>query len=292
MANTKSSTQGRNRRRRVVGAANVRAFTPAPRRTVRASRRAYFQLYLPRFSFNPWRTERDWHARRPRFFAGVLLILFALGLYQLFSNPVFYVDSPAFSGNRFLTPTELAQASGIRGWNIFFVDTHEVEAELKRLPAVKDARVTMSLPNHVQAQIVERLPRMVWETRGATYWVDDDGIALPARAALPGLLWLKDDDGAAVRVGDRVNTDAFNAVVSLHNAWQNGPRVFEWSQAHGLALHNEHGWLIYLGDASQMQDKLAALKIVTAQISQAQKTIAFIDLGSGLPYYQEVAAKK
>ncbi len=293
MPNTKASTSSsRSRRRRTVGGVNVRAFTPEPRRTVKASRRTYLELYVPRFTFNPWKSERAWQLGRPKFFAGVFFVLLAIGLYQLFSNSAFYVDNISFAGNQFIMANDLSQASGVQGWNIFFIHTLEVEAALKKLPGVKEARVTVSLPNHVQAQIVERLPRMVWESRGATYWVDDDGVAIPARAALPGLLWLKDADGAPVKLGARVNTDAFNAAVSLHNAWQNGPRVFEWSRAHGLAVHDEHGWLIYLGAASQMPDKLAALKIVTAQILQAKKTVAFIDLGSGLPYYEEVAARQ
>jgi hypothetical protein len=57
-----------------------------------------------------------------------------------------------------------------------------------------------------------------------------------------------------------------------------------------LGAREEHDWMVYFGHASQMADKLAALKIVTAQIVQDKRTINFIDLGNGLPYYQEARA--
>ncbi len=293
MATSKSASNSRPRRRSKVGAApTVRVYTPEPRRKVKASRRAYLQLYMPRFTFNPWHSETAWRASRSKFFATVFFVVLAVALYQLFSNSLFFVDNIAFGGNRFATREELTRASGIQGWNIFFINTGEVEAALKKMPEVKEAHVTLGLPNRVQVQIVERLPRFVWETRGQTYWVDDDGLAVRARTSLPGLLWVKDMDANPVQIGERVNVDAFNAVVSLHNAWPKGPRVFEWSRTHGLAVREDHGWLVYLGNANQMPEKLAALNLVRDQISKEKKTVSFIDVGSGLPYYQEVVVAK
>jgi hypothetical protein len=148
------------------------------------------------------------------------------------------------------------------------------------------------LPNEVQVQIDERVPRFVWQTRGGTYWVDDDGIALRARFNVPALLTMKDLDSTGTKIGERVNADAFNAAVNLRNLWADGPRAFEWSKAHGLSVRDGHGWLIYFGSASQIADKLAALKIVTAQLVKNQHPVAYIDVGSGLPYFQEVATKQ
>jgi len=91
-------------------------------------------------------------------------------------------------------------------------------------------------------------------------------IALRVRGDWQNALQLRDDEGAVVKLGERVNSDAFNTAVSLVNAWQDGPRVFAWTRAHGLMVREQHGWIVYFGGASQMTEKLAALKIVTAQI--------------------------
>jgi hypothetical protein len=102
---------------------------------------------------------------------------------------------------------------------------------------------------------------------------------------------VRDSEGVQVKYGERINPDAFNAAVSLINVWNDAPRYFEWTKAHGLTLRDEHGWLVYFGSASQMADKVTAMNIVATQLLKDKRTVAFIDLGSGLPYYQEVATK-
>jgi hypothetical protein len=102
---------------------------------------------------------------------------------------------------------------------------------------------------------------------------------------------VRDAEGKTVHYGERINPDAFNAAVSLINVWQDAPRYFEWTKGHGLTLRDEHGWLVYFGSASQMRDKVTALQIVTTQLLKDNRAVAFVDLGSGLPYYQEAAGK-
>ena len=87
-----------------------------------------------------------------------------------------------------------------------------------------------------------------------------------------------------------MNAEAFNAAVSLLNTWRGGPRSFEWSLIHGLAIRDEHGWLVYFGSANQIEDKLAALKVVAANLTKEKRTVNFVDVGSGLPYYQLASA--
>ncbi len=282
-----------NARRRKVGA-TVKVVDTAPRRKVHASRRAFLQLYAPKVTINPWKNATEWRASRPRFFAGVFLAVLVVALFQLFSAPAFFVDSITWTGNRFVSGDELTRASGIQGWSIFFLDTREVERTLLKRPEIKEAHVAFQLPNAVQVAVVERMPRFIWETGGATYWVDGEGIAFEARDNLDGLMWLKDLDNKPVQLGERVNPQAFNAAISLRNAWPDGPMVFEWSDAHGLAVRDQHGWPVYFGRASQMPEKVTALQIVTNQILKDNKRVTLIDLGSGLPYYQEApqATKK
>lgn len=284
--------KGRARRRRSVGGSfSLRQVSPAPAKLVRASRQTYFALYAPRVSLKGLKSKAYHQANRPKFLAAVLLIIFALSLYEIFASDIFYVPNLALEGIHILPQGEVDQAAGIQGWNVFFVNDRDVAAAIKRLPEVKDVQVSTEMPNRVAVRINERSPRFAWVTKGSTYWVDDDGIAVRARFVAPSLLTLKDVDGTAVEIGERVSAEAFNAAVSLRNLWPKGPTAFEWSKAHGLAARDEHGWLIYFGSASQMADKLAALKIVTAQLAKDRHTIAYIDVGNGLPYYQEVATK-
>jgi cell division septal protein FtsQ len=277
------------RRKKIVGGPGFGGVAPAPTRVVRASRRTLFALYAPRISIRQMSSKGYWRTKEPKFVSAALIVVLIVSLYQLFAGDWFYVSKPTLVGNHLLPPAEVDQAAGIDGWNLFFVNGEEVAAAVKRLPEVKDASVSVNLPNQVVVQISDRLPQFVWVARGGTFWVDDDGMAMRMRFNAPNLLKMKDLDGTVIKVGERVNAEAFNAAVTLRNVWPDGPTEFEWSKAHGLAIHDSHGWLVYFGSASQMADKLNALKIVTAQLSKTQHQIAYIDVGSGLPYYQEVA---
>lgn len=291
----KRKTPGRQRGRRrrpVVGAPQSRESTAPRPRLVKASRRTYFNLYAPRTVITKLKTNSFWKEYRPKFLALALLIVFAAAIYEFFAGDMFYVSQIAVSGNRLVPVGDVEQAAGIRGWNLFYLNGRDVEAAIKKMPEVKDAQVSIELPDLVQVQVAEREPRFVWQTARGGYWVDDDGIAVRVRFDAPNLLTMKDLDSPAIRPGDRVNPDAFNAAVNLRNLWPDGPRAFEWSKAHGLMLRDSHGWLVYFGSASQMADKLAALKIVSAQLAKDKHSIDYIDVGSGLPYYREVATKQ
>lgn len=280
------------RRRKVVGASFHGRAAEEPRRVVKASRRTYFKLYAPLVALTQIRTGGYWRAHGAKILAAALVISFAFTLYEIFASDLFYVPQLTLAGNHILPASDIEQAANIRGWNIFFINASEVQAAIENLPEVKVAQVDVNLPNEIQVQVTERIPRFVWQARGKTFWVDDDGIALKVRFKSPGLLTMNDLDGSVGKVGERVNAEAFNAAVNLRNLWPNGPRSFEWSKAHGLAVRDSHGWLVYFGSASQMPDKMTALNIVTAQLVKDRHAIAYIDVGSGLPYFQEIATKQ
>ncbi|MCG3140344.1 MAG: Cell division protein FtsQ [Anaerolineae bacterium] len=292
----KPAARRTRRKRQVVGAApRVRVVATEPRaKTTRPrapQKRATFDIAAPRIELNPWRTARDWRASRPKFLAGFLLAALATLLWASFNLDAFFVSQPTIIGAKIVPHDEIAQAAGVNGWNIFFVNPRQVESAVRALPEFQDAQVYVTLPNTVEIYTVERTPRFVWEVAGKNFWVDQEGIAMRPRGMVPNGWHVRDAEGRAVKYGERINPDAFNAAAALINAWQAAPKYFEWTKAHGLTLRDEHGWLIYFGSANQMQDKLTALQIVTTQLLRDKRAVTFIDLGSGLPYYQEAAAK-
>ncbi len=290
-------TPRRTRRaRKVVGATSrVRVLSVEPRaqeKSTRVQKRATFDIAAPRLVLNPWRTMRDWKASRPKFAAGVLIALLLGALYAMFNLEYFFVNEPIVIGNKIVPREEIVQVSGMRGWNIFFVEPNAVANAVRALPEFKEVQVYVTLPNTIEIYTTERTPRFVWEVAGKNFWIDEDGIAMRPRGMVENGWHVRDSEGKVVKYGERINPDAFNAAVSLINVWKDSPKYFEWTKAHGLTLREEHGWLVYFGSASQMQDKVTALNIVTTQLLKDKRTVAFVDLGSGLPYYQEIAQKQ
>lgn len=71
--------------------------------------------------------------------------------------------------------TALGLTGGARP-NLFRLRTDELADSLRRLPAVVDAGVTVTLPDRLDVVLTERSPIMVWEVAGVRLLVDIDGV--------------------------------------------------------------------------------------------------------------------
>jgi len=227
-----------------------------------------------------------WNAQRLKIIAGALTLLVIGALFEFFNADLFYVYGFQVAGLQFLTPGEVERASGVMGYNTFFVDAHSVERTLSKLPEVKSVRVTTGLPNRVVVQVDERQPELTWLRGAEAYWVDGDGILFRARANLTQLPSIRDLDQTMVKPGQPVLPVAIAAYRALRRANPDAPRAYEWSAARGLAYTDEHGWKIYVGDASEMAGKLAKLRALVSQLVSQGAHIRFIDLSKGDPFYQ------
>ncbi|MBI3536793.1 MAG: FtsQ-type POTRA domain-containing protein [Chloroflexi bacterium] len=219
-------------------------------------------------------------------FLFLAVILFSAALYVLFATDLFYADEFQIEGAHYLTPVEIQRASGVAGFHIFFIDSNSVAKSLLRVPEIKTATVTTGLFNRVQVTVEERQPIFTWWRGNETYWVDSDGIGFTARAALSELPALRDLENTPIKSGQRVPGKIFDAWRALREAWPDSPRVFEWSNARGIALTDERGWKIYFGDANEMPGKVAILRALVPQLKEKKVNLKFIDLGQGEPFYQ------
>ncbi|MBI5303105.1 MAG: FtsQ-type POTRA domain-containing protein [Chloroflexi bacterium] len=223
---------------------------------------------------------------RVKWFALLLITVLTALLVLFFNTDWFYVYDVEVSGMRSLTRKEVEKASGIVGWNIFFIEPSQVQTYVATLPEVKAVEVGTALPNRVTIHIVERLPEVIWIRGNENYWVADDGMIMLARAPRPELVVIRDLDFRAMVIGKRAPLDAFAAQRALRQVWRDAPRAFDWSRARGLAFTDERGWKIYLGDASEMAGKLARYRALVATLIAQNKRVNFIDLGKGDPFYQ------
>lgn len=251
----------------------------------RASRRR-LQTTAARTLGAPSVLERLGAIPRPKIVALGGLLALATILYAFFDTDYFYVFQFNIVGTRFVTNGEVEKASGIRGYNVFFIDARAVERALVQIPEVKSARVTVRLPNVVTMEIVERQPIGVWQRGDTAYWVDSEGVLVRVRASIPELPSVRDLDAGTLVLGQRAPANAFAAFVALRAAMPDSPRALEWSSARGIAFTDERGWKIYLGTAEDMPGKIAILRALVAQLVAQNARIRFIDLGKGTPYYQ------
>lgn len=219
-------------------------------------------------------------------FALVLIVLFGVGLYLFFDLDMFYVDRFEVAGLQYVTLSEVEKASGFLHYNIFFVDARAAERAISKMPEVKSAQVSTALPNHLIVKIEERQPELIWQRGPENYWVDAEGMVFRARMNSANLPTLRDADTSPIKLGQKLYPAPLAAYRSLIAEWKDAPRTLEWSNLRGLAYTDEHGWKIYLGDASEMAGKLAKLRALVPQLMGKNPPVKFIDVGKGDPYYQ------
>jgi cell division septal protein FtsQ len=223
---------------------------------------------------------------RSKIFAIFLLVLLAVGLYEFFMDEWFFVERVEVQGLNILTQREVERATGVLGYNTFFLEPSQIERAVGAMPEIKSAHVMLGIPNSMLIEIEERVPETIWFKGDEAFWVDADGLAFKARSPRTDLPTVRDFDPTGLQAGKRVTPPAFNAFRAVRAAWQSAPKSFEWTASNGLAAIDEHGWKIIFGDASDMDLKIAKLKALMARLVAQGTRVKFIDLGKGEPFYQ------
>jgi cell division protein FtsQ len=93
-------------------------------------------------------------------------------------------------GQQHVTDAELARALAADPGSLMLAfDTDTAKARLEQVPWIKHAQVMRLLPSTLQVVIEERVPFAVWQSRGQTYVIDEEGTVItPAvREAYPDL---------------------------------------------------------------------------------------------------------
>jgi len=185
------------------------------------------------------------HARRPRgprrasaglspvrAAAAFVALLAGLAIYGVGASPIFaYQHLELDGGDRLLADRSAVEtALGLQAGasNLFLVRTAAIATALRELSTVRDAEVTVELPDTLRVRLIERTPILAWVVDGERFLVDRDGLlfaAVPADSSgssptLPGVTDER-SAAAALAVGrqlDPVDLDAATRLGSLSPA--------------------------------------------------------------------------
>jgi cell division protein FtsQ len=160
--------------------------------------------------------------------AGAILamLLSAGAVYGVAQSTVFTYERTDVDGATFTDEAQIVAAlDEARGTNLFGLVTPPFEERLARIPTVRNADVSVRLPDTIGVRIRERTPILVWRVGARRYLADAEGqlfALLPedppvAAAALPVV-----EDRRAASVGlavgeqlDRVDLDAATRLASI-----------------------------------------------------------------------------
>jgi cell division septal protein FtsQ len=157
--------------------------------------------------------------------AGAALAILAgiAAVYGLASSGAFAANRTTVTGATWTGEQRVLELLAIPpGTNLFTLRTADLEAQVESIPAIRDAGVSLALPDEVRVAVTEREALVVWAVYDRRYLVDGDGTVFaeigpelpPEAQALPLVL----DDrltSLPLEVGDTLDPVSLDAALRL-----------------------------------------------------------------------------
>jgi cell division septal protein FtsQ len=180
------------------------------------------------------------------------------------------VDEVVVVGAKNVSRDAARSQSGLDGVPTFLASAADARAQLRTLPAVRDARVEIVLPSTVRITLVEREAVGRWTTSDNVEWfIDTSGVLFPSidRAGAPELRVF--DERGPRSAGERIDPPALVEAALRLAALAPGElrgdatdlRVVMTAGVNGLVLRAPAAkWEIRFGSADRFDEKLSLAK--------------------------------
>lgn len=238
----------------------------------------------PRLSVAP--VVKFWQMRGTKLIGLLALVLLGWAIYALFTEPRFFVYGAEIRGNVAISAYEIYTVSGIDSQSVFWINPAEVVEKIAGLPNIKSATVSIVLPAKVMIEVVERRPELLWQTGETVWWVDQEGMIVPPKGDVSGMMRIIDDDLQPLEPGYQIDPTIVEGAQTLRMLVPD-VSVVRYSRLQGLTVATPEGWPVYLGDGSKIRAKLVVLTALLADLEDRNITPVFIDLRNPLgPFYK------
>jgi POTRA domain, FtsQ-type len=187
--------------------------------------------------------------------AAILAILGSAGtIYGLTASSAFGVSHVDVTGATITGEATVVDRLGlVDGQNVFDISTEPLEADLRQIPAVASADVSIGLPDRVSVTIVERRPVVVWRVGERRLLVDDAGLLFVELAAdtvnpaVDGLPVVTDSRaaGAGLAVGQTIDAVVLDAAFRLASLTPG--QIGSAATALSVSVTDENGFVVTSG---------------------------------------------
>ena len=255
----------------------TRQMTAAPKRKPSQNARRRFQIAVPATRAD----ARPISIPRPRLGIRLLSFLFVLvlgaGIYFAYNLPFFRVTQAQVTGNKLISAQEMSVAMNIVGQPIFLLKPSDLETRLRlNFPEFASAHVSVSLPNVVTVDVVERLPVIRWEQSGGYTWIAEDGVAFRPRGELPELIPVTAVSAPALNLSSSdplnpvpfISTDMVRALKGLATHVPSGVSIL-YDPVYGFGWNDPRGWSVYFGTkSSDVELKMRVYETLVNSLAQ------------------------
>jgi cell division protein FtsQ len=232
------------------------------------------------------------------FFLALIAVLGA-GISFLLTAPTFRIQQVLVQGTTNAQILASIQALHLEGANLFLADTAQAATRMQAIPAVADAHITRRFPDTLLVVLIERQPVLLWQVGSGLFSVDASGALIaqvPDVSTFPLLPLISDDHpldalGQPFAPGGKVDPAIVKMARQLlerlpREAGMTGFSLHE-TREYGMVVVSADGWQARLGDARDLDDKLALLVAILHLVQQRHQALALVDLRfSFSPYYR------
>lgn len=217
--------------------------------------------------------------------AGLTAGMCSVAIFAASIGPFWRIRDVAIEGAHNVTVDAVVAASGLVGAQSFTASAARARERIVRLPAVRDARVEIQVPDHARVMLSERVPIARWIAGGGESFVDREGVlftSLDPRGA-PDLRVT--DERTPRQAGDRLDPALVDAAIKLARLGPQdlrpdatSPRVVLAAGAAGLVLRVAAGWEIRFGGAERIDEKIALARRFLRD--NQQRKLDYVDVRS------------
>jgi cell division protein FtsQ len=201
-------------------------------------------------------------------------------------SPVWRIRDVAIEGAHHVTVDAVVAASGLLEAQAFTASAARARDRLVRtLPAVRDARVEIRIPDRSRVVLSERVAIARWTAGGTEWFVDADGVLFSSFDPRGAPQVRVTDEQKSRQAGDRLDPALVDAAMKLARlgpqdlrADATSPRVVLAAGATGLVLRVAGGWEIRFGGAERIDDKIANAKRFLRD--NPQRKLDYVDVRS------------
>jgi cell division septal protein FtsQ len=182
-----------------------------------------------------------------------------------------------------LPVSEIVQAAGVSGRNIFTVRSDAVVEQVSTIPQIVVERVMTTFPDTVSIYARARIPMVGWRpTKGKLFLLDPNGMVIEAVRAttLPVIV----GSAPGGRLGSGVVAAVRFAVEALRRVPNGAIALFRFGPRTGLVIVGRAGWRAELGRGTPqtLVNRVAALEALLRTIGN--RPLLYVDLRYRTPY--------
>jgi len=218
-----------------------------------------------------------------RALAGLAALASGAALVACVWGPYFVVRDVAVAGTHHVAVDLVVSTAALSETPLFVASATRARERLLRLPAVRDARVDLALPDQARISLNERVALGRWVAAGRELFVDAEGVLFASLDTHAAPELRVSDEGGAREAGDRLDPALVHAAMQLARLGPDdlrpdaaSPRVLLTADTRGLVLRTAAGWEIRFGRPEGIDEKIALARRFLRE--NQQRKIDYVDV--------------